>query len=141
MPSLHIDGRPHDPRTTPDLTFETALDQLGRIVADLEQGEPELAAALAKYEQAVRLLAHCHGLIDGAERTVALLTGVDDQGQPLTTPFDASSTAERDSIHRRQPEKSLQIAQNRSRSRDSDNSDAAVLKAGSSSLCIAKFFE
>ena len=91
------------PEPTPDLTFETALDQLGRIVADLEQGEPELAAALAKYEQAVRLLAHCHGLIDGAERTVALLTGVDDQGQPLTTPFDASSTAERDSLHRANP--------------------------------------
>ena len=25
--------------------FETALNQLGRIVSDLEQGEPELAAA------------------------------------------------------------------------------------------------
>ena len=86
------------PEPTPGLAFEDALDRLARIVADLEQGEPELADALAKYEQAVRLVAHCHGLIDGAERTVALLAGVDDQGRPLTTPFDATATtAERES--------------------------------------------
>ena len=69
------------------------LAALERIVADLEQGTPELAAALASYEQAIRLLAHCHGLIDGAERTIALLTGVDDQGRPLTAPFDATATS------------------------------------------------
>jgi exodeoxyribonuclease VII small subunit len=106
---------------TPDLAFEAALDQLGQIVSDLEQGEPELAAALAKYEQAVRLLAHCHGLLDGAERTVALLSGVDDQGQPLTTPFDASSTAEREPSN----PSGRKVAPNSakpSRSRDSDDS-------------------
>ena len=76
---------------------------------------------MAKYEQAVRLLAHCHGLIDGAERTVALLAGVDDQGQPLTTPLDASSTAERDSTSTSARKVSPDSA-NRSRSRDSGNS-------------------
>jgi exodeoxyribonuclease VII small subunit len=110
------------PEPPPDLTFETALDQLGRIVSDLEQGEPEVAAALAKYEQAVRLLAHCHGLIDGAERTVALLTGVDEQGQPLTTPFDASSSIERDTSTPPTRKVSPNSA-NRSSSRNSDKSD------------------
>jgi exodeoxyribonuclease VII small subunit len=109
------------PEPTPDLTFEAALDQLGRIVADLEQGTPELAAALAKYEQAIRLLAHCHTLIDGAEQTVALLTGVDDQGQPLTTPFDASATTDREPPTTLARKVSPDGA-NRSRSRDSDNS-------------------
>ena len=112
-----------NPAPNPDLTFEAALDQLGRIVAELEQGEPALAAALAKYEQAVRLLAHCHSQIDGAERTVALLTGVDDQGQPLTTPFDASATTERDSSTSPTRKVSPDIA-NPSRSRDSGNSAA-----------------
>jgi exodeoxyribonuclease VII small subunit len=84
------------PEPSSDLAFEDALGQLERIVDDLEQGEPELASALAKYEQAIRLLARCHGLIDGAERTIALLTGVDDQGQPVTTPFDATATVERE---------------------------------------------
>ena len=85
-----------EPGSPSGLAFEDALDELERIVAHLEQGEPDLAAALARYEQAVRLLAHCHGLIDGAEQTVALLNGVDDRGQPLTTPFDASATASRE---------------------------------------------
>jgi exodeoxyribonuclease VII small subunit len=83
--------------STPELSFEAALDTLSQIASDLEQGEPELAAALAKYEQAIRLLAHCHSLIDSAAQTVALLTGVDDQGQTLTTPFDASATTDRES--------------------------------------------
>ena len=78
---------------SPELAFETALDQIEQIVADLERGESELAAALAKYEQAVRLLAHCQSLLDRAEQTVALLTGVDEEGQPLTAPFDAAATA------------------------------------------------
>jgi exodeoxyribonuclease VII small subunit len=106
---------------TPDLTFEAALDQLGQIVSDLEQGEPELASALAKYEQAIRLLAHCQTLIDTAEQTVALLTGVNDQGQAVTTPFDASATTDRESstasVRKISPD-----GANRSRSRDSDNS-------------------
>jgi exodeoxyribonuclease VII small subunit len=104
-----------------DLTFEAALDQLGRIVSDLEQGEPELAKALAKYEQAIRLLAHCHTLIDSAAQTVALLTGVDEQGQPITTPFDASATTDRESS---QPptRKVSPVDANPSRRRDSDNS-------------------
>src|SRR3954451_3928352 len=84
------------PEPSPDLTFEDAIDQLERIAADLEQGAPELAEALASYEKAVHLLTHCHGLLDGAERTIALLTGVDDRGEPVTAPFDASATAERE---------------------------------------------
>ena len=60
----------------PEPDFEDALKQLEAIVDDLERGEPELSAALAKYEQGVRLLARCHGVLDRAEQSVALLTGV-----------------------------------------------------------------
>jgi exodeoxyribonuclease VII small subunit len=80
-----------------ELTFESALDQLERIVDELERGESDLAAALTKYERGIHLLAHCHGLIDRAERAVAVLSGVDDAGNPLTTPFDVTATVERDS--------------------------------------------
>ncbi len=76
-------------------TFEDALDQLESIVDDLERGEPELSSALAKYERGVRILAHCHALLDGADRTVALLSGVDDAGNPQVAPFDATATADR----------------------------------------------
>ncbi len=73
-------------------TFEEALSQLDRIVESLERGEPDLTSALAKYEKGVKLLTQCYRLLDQAEHSVALLTGVDNQGNPLTAPFDASAT-------------------------------------------------
>ncbi len=79
----------------PELAFEEALEELETIVETLERGEPALAAALAKYERSVHLLAHCHGLLDGAERTVALLTGVTEGGEPLTAPFDTTATVDK----------------------------------------------
>jgi exodeoxyribonuclease VII small subunit len=80
--------------TEAEIGFETALEELERIVAELEQGGPDLTAALGRYERGVRLLNRCQTLLDGAERSVALLTGVDDEGRPITAPFDASATAE-----------------------------------------------
>jgi exodeoxyribonuclease VII small subunit len=76
----------------PEPSFEQALTQLEQIVASLERGEPELTTALAKYEKGVKLLTLCHRLLDQAEQSVALLTGVDDQGNPLTAPFDATAS-------------------------------------------------
>src|SRR6516162_10234599 len=73
-------------------TFEQALTRLERIVDELERGEPDLSAALAQYEDGVKLLRHCHRLLDQAEQSVALLTGVDSQGHPLTIPFGATAT-------------------------------------------------
>jgi len=80
----------------PESTFEAALGRIERIVADLERGEPSLSVALTKYEEGVRLLRSCYDLLDQAERSVALLTGADDQGEPTTAPFDAAATTTRE---------------------------------------------
>ena len=72
--------------------FEVALAELERIVASLERGEPELTSALTKYEKGVQLLSICHRLLEKAEHSVAILTGVDEQGNALTAPFDATAT-------------------------------------------------
>ena len=80
----------------PEPNFEEALTELERVVESLERGEPDLTAALAKYEHGVRLLRLCHRLLDQAEQSVALLTGVDGQGNPLIAPFDATSTLARE---------------------------------------------
>ena len=80
----------------PEPNFEDALTRVERIVEDLERGEPSLSAALAKYEDGVKLLRRCYDLLDQAERSVALLTGVDEQGQPTTAPFDAAATPARE---------------------------------------------
>jgi exodeoxyribonuclease VII small subunit len=76
----------------PEPSFENALARIERIVDDLEQGEPSLSAALAKYEDGVKLLRRCYDLLDQAERAVALLTGVDEDGRPSIAPFDANAT-------------------------------------------------
>jgi exodeoxyribonuclease VII small subunit len=80
----------------PELRFEEALGELERIVGALERGDSELSDALAQYERGVRLLGRCHQWLDAAEQTVALLTGVDEGGNPQTAPFDATATAERE---------------------------------------------
>jgi exodeoxyribonuclease VII small subunit len=74
------------------LGFEEALRRLDRTVARLEGGELDLDGALAEYEQGVHLLTRCRSMLDAAEKQVALLTGVDDDGQPLTSPFETSAT-------------------------------------------------
>ena len=77
-----------------DLTFETAFEGLERIVDELDRGDLDLSASLAGYERGVALLARCQSLLDGVDRSVALLTGVEPDGTPITTPFDAAATIE-----------------------------------------------
>jgi exodeoxyribonuclease VII small subunit len=76
----------------PEPTFEDALHQLEQVVDDLERGAPELSAALKKYERGVTLLGQCQAALEQAERSVALLTGVDAEGNPVTAPFDATAS-------------------------------------------------
>jgi exodeoxyribonuclease VII small subunit len=73
-------------------SFEIALAELERIVANLERGEPELTSALSNYEKGVRLVSNCHRLLEKAEQSVAILTGVDPEGNALTAPFDGTAT-------------------------------------------------
>jgi exodeoxyribonuclease VII small subunit len=75
------------------IEFEAAVGELERIVEELERGRPDLGTALARYERGVKLLGHCQGLLDSAGRSVALLTGVDEDGRAVTSPFDASATS------------------------------------------------
>ena len=63
--------------TEPEPTFEEAIDGLERIVGELERGDVDLAASLASYQKGV-----------------ALLTGVEDDGTPIMSPFDATATAD-----------------------------------------------
>lgn len=76
----------------PELSFEAAFVGLERIVAELQGGELDLAAALARFERGVGLLARCQALLDGVDRSVALLTGVGEDGTPELAPFDAAAT-------------------------------------------------
>ncbi len=86
-------------------SFEKALEELQRIVTDLEDGKLELEQALNEYEQGVVFLKQCYGLLQKAEQRIQVLTGVDESGQPITKPFepvaDAKPAAE--TARRRRP--------------------------------------
>jgi exodeoxyribonuclease VII small subunit len=75
-------------------TFETALEELQNIVHELEEGRLGLENSLARFEQGVGLLKNCHRLLEQAEQRIEVLTGTDAQGNPITAPFDATSTIE-----------------------------------------------
>jgi exodeoxyribonuclease VII small subunit len=75
-------------------TFEQALADLERIVRELEDGKIGLEESLARYEQGVALLRRCYGQLRQMEQKIALLTGVDEDGNPLTRPFDHTASIE-----------------------------------------------
>ena len=76
-------------------TFESALARIEAIVHELEEGQTGLAESLARYEEAVRLLKQCYGLLENAERKIELLVGFDAAGNVVTEPFDDTATADR----------------------------------------------
>lgn len=69
-------------------SFEQSLEELERIVAELEGGKLGLSDALARYEEGVKHLKSCQQLLEMAERKIELLSGVDADGNPITQPFD-----------------------------------------------------
>ena len=76
--------------------FEESLKQLEAIVHDLEDGQLGLGDALGRYEQGVKLLKHCYGVLEKTERRIELLCGVDAEGNPITEPFDDAATFDGD---------------------------------------------
>ena len=73
--------------TAPEPSFEEALEQLEKTVRRLEEGEIGLNEALEQYEKGVKLLRHCYGLLQRAERRIELLSGVDADGNPVSAPM------------------------------------------------------
>jgi exodeoxyribonuclease VII small subunit len=80
-----------DSPDTAESTFEEALERLEKIVEQLEDGRTDLAASLAGYEEGVKLLRKCHGLLERAERRIEILSGVDAEGRPVVQAFDDAS--------------------------------------------------
>ncbi len=84
-----------------DPGFEQSLARLEEIAAELEEGSIGLETALARYEEGVRLLRRCGGLLSGAQRRIELLSGFDADGNPVTTPLDDDSLSLEEKAQRR----------------------------------------
>ena len=90
-----------EPANDDEPRFEEDLDALRAALADLEGGRLGLEDSLARFEAGVGLLKRCRATLDRAERRVELLTGVTEDGEPVTAPFDASPTGDQGGAGRR----------------------------------------
>ncbi len=59
----------------PPKTFEAALDELEKLVADLENGNLPLADSLAAYKRGSELLKYAQGELAQVEQQVKVLEG------------------------------------------------------------------
>ena len=64
---------PPDADASDGTTFEEALQRLEAIVDRLEEGDLELADALAAFEDGVNLTRRCAGQLEDAERRIEVL--------------------------------------------------------------------
>jgi exodeoxyribonuclease VII small subunit len=72
---------------TPPKSFEDALAELERIIADVETGEIGLEESLTKHERGNFLIQYCRGVLDSAEKQIEMLSKAPDgsiQSEPMT---------------------------------------------------------
>ena len=74
------------------VSFEQALVELEKIVRSLEDGQTGLEDALQCYEKGVGLLKRCYLQLRVAEQRIVELTGKDEAGNPVTRPFEHTSS-------------------------------------------------
>jgi exodeoxyribonuclease VII small subunit len=68
--------------------FETSLEELERIVRELERGDLPLEKSLELFEQGVKLSRACQERLNEAERRIEILTR-DSQGRATVSAFDS----------------------------------------------------
>jgi exodeoxyribonuclease VII small subunit len=100
-------------------TFEASLAQLQQIVNDLEEGHLGLETSLARFEEGIRLLRSCYTILEAAEQKIEILAGLNEAGEPVTEPFDASATFEGDEKPARKPGRRRSAAKEQPKADDS----------------------
>jgi len=73
---------------TPPKTFETAVEELEKILTLIESGELGLEETLVKYERGNFLIQHCREVLSAAEKEIEVISKGPD-GTLVSKPFDA----------------------------------------------------
>lgn len=71
-----------------DMSFEAALDELEKIVAQLEGGKAPLQESIAIYERGEALKRHCEALLKQAEARIEKITLARDGTPAGVEPLD-----------------------------------------------------
>jgi exodeoxyribonuclease VII small subunit len=74
-------------KTPKTLKFEQAMERLDAIVEAMESGEIGIEESISKYEEAMRLAAHCRQILDKAEQRIKKIQ-LDAAGKLQTEPFE-----------------------------------------------------
>jgi exodeoxyribonuclease VII small subunit len=76
------------------MSYEAALAELDEIIARLERGDVELAAAISAYERGAALTRHCAHLLDRTEQKITQLVvgAAGEVERPFQPPTDRSET-------------------------------------------------
>lgn len=77
-------ANPRKPEPEPD--FETALDRLQAIVAEMESGDLSLETMMVRFEEGRKLAAACNRRLQAAEQKIEQLLRQD--GRLVTEPFE-----------------------------------------------------
>lgn len=72
--------------------FEDAVDQIERVIDQIESGEAGLEESLKAYEQASKLIVRCRSILGTAEKRIAQLTA-DSEGRLRVADDGAASDA------------------------------------------------
>ncbi len=79
-------GKRYSDEEIAQLSYEQAYDQLQEIVQQIEQGQVGLEESVARYEDAMKLIAHCRRILKQAEQKVLQLQQ-NSQGHVSLEPF------------------------------------------------------
>ena len=60
---------------TGKLSFEDAMNRLEEIVRRLESGDVPLDESLGLFEEGVKLVKQCNGMLDAVQKKISLITG------------------------------------------------------------------
>lgn len=74
----------------PEFQFETALEELERLVEQMEQGELSLEDSLKHFERGVELTRACQQALKDAEQKVQIL--LEKNGESRVEPFEGERT-------------------------------------------------
>ena len=77
--------------------FETSLEELERIVRELERGDLPLEKSLELFEQGVKLSRACQERLNEAERRIEILTR-DNQGRATVKAFESEAESPEEDI-------------------------------------------
>lgn len=69
-------------------SFESAMTELGQLVAQLEEGELPLETSITAYQRGVELVRYCTAQLEKVDRQIEVLD------KEMLKPFEPDNTAE-----------------------------------------------